>query len=196
MLWLWSPEAPFLGPLKNMKLLLKPNRNDLLTENFFFVSHAQRCWVGSHSNSSKASFHQHETDRANRLYLPQVLVLCNLKHKFNSIHCLYLLSIRPIIQTQLMKPYVCCHLFSWEKSVKTRHLWRDKVWQPSSKTSIKSVKLYTAGFILIHRCCLELISLSPFFSHSCLFLSVHVCLCMSVFLLQKTLILQTSAQGY
>lgn len=82
-----------------------------------------------------------------------------------------------------MKPYVCCHFISWEISARTRHLWGNKVWQSGSKTSTKSVKLYTGGFILIHRCCRELISLSLPSSSSLAFsvcACVPRCLCMRV----------------
>lgn len=87
-----------------------------------------------------------------------------------------LLHVRPVIQKQLLKPYVWCHLFSWEISAKTCHSWGNKVWQSSSKRNIKSVKLYTAEFILIHWHCLELISLSPLLPFSvCACGPLHEC---------------------
>lgn len=178
MLWLWSPQAPVLGPLKNMRLLLKPNRTDLLTNISLFVSGAQRCCVRSHSNSLKRPPFTNmrlteQTDFISLKYLCCVIWNTNL-----IAFIAFLLSIGPVIQTQLMKPYVRCHLFGWEISARTQHLWGNKVWQSSSKTSIKSVKLYTGGFILIYQCCLKLISLSP----SSLFplLSFSVCACVPV----------------
>lgn len=93
--------------------------------------------------------------------------------------------LRPLLsasaQSHLMKPYICHQLFRAQTSTRTRQLSANKVGQSASETSIKSVKVYTGGFILIHGCCRKLISLPHFFffffCRSCLFLCV--CLCAS-----------------
>lgn len=167
---LWSPPAPVWGPLKNTRLLLKPIGPICWPR--FSLCLSQTCWVGSCSNSSK-SFYQYEINRANRLYLPQVIVLRNLKHKFKSI---YRLSAEYWAYNPNSTNEAICSLSSLQqRDLQGRvTLWGNKVWKSSSKTSIKSVKLYNGGFILIHRCCLELISLSSPFCLSCLFLCACV----------------------
>lgn len=72
-------------------------------------------------------------------------------------------------------------------------------YNPASKSKKKIVETFTAGFILIRGRYTELwfLALSPHSFSSCaIFLCTCAPVCTSVFLLQKALILQTSAQGY
>lgn len=101
-------------------------------------------------------------------------------------------------QTCLMKPYIRHQLFRAHTSARTRQLSANKVGQTALRNKYKKCKsvhcwIYTDTWML------SKIDFSPssFFLPLLPFsLCVPVCQCTSVFLLRKTLILQTSAQGY
>lgn len=100
-----------------------------------------------------------------------------------------LLSIK-LYNTNLTNEAIC--LWFLPLRVTCKNTWLMIVWSRPILLRDPRIKMQKLvwGSVLIHQCCLNIL---PFFAF---LVCAQVCLCSSVFLMQKTLILQTSAQGY